>query len=51
VEILPGLRHMAMAENPELFNARLMAFLASARHTTEPPPNLLQRRNRPDGMP
>lgn len=29
--ILPGLRHMAMAENPELFNARLLAFLASNR--------------------
>ena len=26
--ILPGLRHMAPAEAPELFNARLLAFLS-----------------------
>jgi pimeloyl-ACP methyl ester carboxylesterase len=26
--ILPGLRHMAMAEAPDLFNAKLMAFLS-----------------------
>lgn len=26
--ILPGLRHMALAEEPELFNAKLLAFLA-----------------------
>ena len=26
--ILPGLRHMALAEAPEIFNARLLAFLA-----------------------
>ena len=26
--ILPGLRHMALAEDPELFNAKLLAFLS-----------------------
>ena len=25
--ILPGLRHMGLAEAPELFNARLLSFL------------------------
>jgi pimeloyl-ACP methyl ester carboxylesterase len=28
--ILPGLRHMALAENPELFNKHLLAFLDRA---------------------
>jgi pimeloyl-ACP methyl ester carboxylesterase len=28
--ILPGLRHMAMAENPVLFNSELLQFLQHA---------------------
>lgn len=31
--ILPGLRHMALAEAPELFNAKLLDFLAKLDHS------------------
>jgi pimeloyl-ACP methyl ester carboxylesterase len=30
VVILPGLRHMALAESPQAFNAPLVSFLRSA---------------------
>lgn len=33
VEILPGLKHMGLAEDPEAFNARLIAFLEEALDT------------------
>ena len=30
VEIIPGLRHMGLAEDPEAFNSRLVPFLAAS---------------------